>query len=116
MTPPQHRAVIDAALRDWWLTADPTAPDLQNAAIRVELYLTSSGYEVRPDPHRALRHLLHRTVATAAVLSVLALGLLLAVEPRQEQAAALLLAAWAGLLIPTSLYALYRHHRARHRP
>lgn len=47
---PGHRAVIEAALMDWWTTTDPMQPfDAPEVADHVELYLLSSGYEIGPN-------------------------------------------------------------------
>lgn len=52
-TPPRpYRDVMAAAVEDWWTTTDPTTdtatgPDI---AAHVDMYLTSSGYHITPNP------------------------------------------------------------------
>ncbi|MBK3630519.1 hypothetical protein JHN59_38135, partial [Streptomyces sp. MBT49] len=49
--PRPHRAIVAAALDDWWRTADPAATfDGETLAPRVEMYLLSSGYHITPNP------------------------------------------------------------------
>jgi hypothetical protein len=45
-----HRAVIQAALDDYWLTTDLMAPfDTHDVTAHIETYLISSGYTITPD-------------------------------------------------------------------
>ncbi|MFM9563273.1 MULTISPECIES: hypothetical protein [Streptomyces] len=45
-----HRAVIQTAIEDWWITADLPEPFNPHAvATQIELYLNSSGYTITPD-------------------------------------------------------------------
>lgn len=69
-----HRAVIQAALEDWWITADLDKPfEPPAVAVQVELYLASSGYTITPDiprtpmPTRA-------SIALACLLALVCLG------------------------------------------
>lgn len=70
--PPPHRTVIEAALHDSWLTADPAEPTSPAAAAeQVEMYLNSSGYRITPDT----RPRAPMTPRLAYTLSVTALAL-----------------------------------------
>lgn len=47
------RAVIEAALTDWWMNTDPVEPFHSPAvAEQVETYLLSSGYVIAPDTRK----------------------------------------------------------------
>ena len=69
-----HRAVIQRAIEDWWITADLPEPFNPHAvAVQIEMYLASSGYTIAPDiprtpmPTRA-------SIALAACLALTCLG------------------------------------------
>ncbi|MCM8550043.1 hypothetical protein [Streptomyces sp. STCH 565 A] len=55
---PAPRAVIAAALEDWWTTTDPVEPFAPTTlAADVELHLISSGYRITPDDRTTMpRH------------------------------------------------------------
>ncbi|PZG77292.1 hypothetical protein C1I97_36930 [Streptomyces sp. NTH33] len=66
---PPHRQVVAAALEDWWLTTDPTAPfDYDQVADHVELHLVSSGYRISHDTRRTSPVPTVRAIATVALL------------------------------------------------
>ncbi|MFI8531084.1 hypothetical protein ACIGMX_12625 [Streptomyces aquilus] len=71
LTPaPPHRAVIEAALTDWWTTTDPAEPFHTPAvAAQVEMYLLSSGYTITPDTRRNLAMPSRSAIVTALVLA-----------------------------------------------
>ncbi|MGW3417035.1 hypothetical protein [Streptomyces phaeochromogenes] len=51
--PRGHRAVIEAALNDWWINTDPVEPFHSPAvAKQIEEYLLSSGYVIAPDTRK----------------------------------------------------------------
>jgi len=69
-----HRAAIQAALDDYWLTTDPMAPfDTHDVTAQIEMYLTSSGYQITPDIPRN-HHMPTRTAITlTATLALICL-------------------------------------------
>jgi len=70
-TPDGHRAIVAAALEDWWITTDPLEPFTpDDVADQVDLYLHSSGYRITPDT-RKTRMPTRRTIATAAVIALI---------------------------------------------
>lgn len=73
MTPPPGtpRQVIVAALEDWWLDTDPSAPfDAEDVARNVEVYLVSSGYRIAPYPRTPIPGPTRLHVALAALLAL----------------------------------------------
>lgn len=70
--PRSHRAVIEAALYDWWLTTDPHQPFHAPAvAEQVEVYLLSSGYVIGPDIPGNTPVPTRSDITTAVVLAVI---------------------------------------------
>ncbi|MFM9594495.1 hypothetical protein ACKI1O_34545 [Streptomyces scabiei] len=111
-----HRAVIEAALIDWWTTTDPMQPfDAPDVADHVELYLLSSGYEIGPTtrkPHMPSRS----NIAFAAFLALICAGGTIAFAHDASWPGALLCAAFTLCLareIHTDLAT--RRHAKRHR-
>lgn len=101
-SPPPHRTVIEAALHDSWLTADPAEPmNPAAAAEQVEMYLNNSGYRITPDT-RPRAPMTPRLAYTLSVTS-LALGATLASATHW-----LALAPFAGL---AAFYADLGHRR-----
>lgn len=89
-----HRAVIQAALEDWWIAADLDQPFTPAAAaVQIEMYLTSSGYQITPDiprtpmPTRA-------SITLACLLALICLGATIASAIHGNWALAL-----AGLVV-----------------
>ncbi|WP_329545544.1 hypothetical protein OG548_14295 [Streptomyces sp. NBC_01356] len=71
---PGHRAVIQAAIEDWWITTDPGAPFHTPAvAEQIEMYLISSGYHITPDLRRKPMPT-RRAIVTVILLAVVCVG------------------------------------------
>jgi hypothetical protein len=69
---PGHRAVIEAALYDWWTTTDPIQPFHAPAvAAQIEMYLLSSGYIIAPDTPRKPPMPTRRSITAVAAIAVL---------------------------------------------
>jgi len=48
-----HRAVIQAAIEDWWITTDLPEPFNPHAvATQIDMYLAASGHTITPDPRK----------------------------------------------------------------
>lgn len=69
-----HRAVIQAAIEDWWITADFGEPFNPHAvATQIETYLTNSGYQIAPDIPRTPMPT-RTSIALACFLALVCLG------------------------------------------
>jgi hypothetical protein len=77
---PGPRAVIEAALYDWWLSTDPAEPFHTPAvAAQVETYLLSSGYTIAPNTPRNPPMPTRRSItAVAAIAAICAVSVILA--------------------------------------
>jgi len=70
-----HRAIIQAAIEDWWITTDLMAPfDTHDVTAQIEMYLTSSGYQITPDIPRTHRMPTRTAIALTATLALICLG------------------------------------------
>lgn len=69
-----HRAVIQAAIEDWWIAADFAEPfDPHAVAVQIELYLTGRGYQITPDTPRTPMPT-RTSIALACFFSLVCLG------------------------------------------
>lgn len=70
-----HRAVIQAAIEDWWITADLPEPFNPHAvASQIDMDLNSRGYTITPDTPRNHRMPTRTTLALSAFLALACLG------------------------------------------
>lgn len=111
---PGHRAVIQAAIEDWWITTDPTEPFHTPAvAEQIEMYLISSGYHITPDLRR--KPMPTRRAIVTVVLAVVCAGSALLAAVRDDWWWTAIGLIGAGLLSTEAARDINHRRRARTR-
>lgn len=110
--PAGHRAVVAAALEDWWITTDPLEPFAPaDVAVRIDEYLRSSGFTIAPDL-RTNRMPTRRAIACTTLIALVVASSAIAAAWRGDWWWAALGALAAALLARESVRDLAdRRHR-----